>query len=79
MLEDYIKAKIKAEPRLAWLSSHDHVTEGAHIYLLADNSNWAHTASLSTDGLQTLTPDAAKAALDVRFEEVLTNLFGKGA
>lgn len=79
MLEDYIKEKINADPRLVWLSSHDQVIPGARIYHLAANKDWAHTASLSTDGLQALAPDAAKAALDVRFEDMLTNLFGKGA
>jgi hypothetical protein len=80
-MSDYIKDKVKEEPRLVWLSTQDHVAGDAHIYILADNSNWANTASLSTDGLQPLSnnPQAQMDILDVRFQQVKDALLGKGA
>jgi hypothetical protein len=77
---DYIKEKIKKEPRLVWISGEDHIINGAHILTIGNNSNWAETASISTDGLQPLSnnPQAQMAIMDVRFQQVLDALFGKG-
>ena len=80
-MNDYIKEKLEKEPHLVWLSTQDHVAGDAHTYVLADNSNWANTASLSTDGLQPLSnnPQAQMDILDVRFQQVKDALLGKGA
>lgn len=77
---DYIKAKLKKEPRLVWISRDDHIINGAYIFTIADNSNWTSMASLSTDGLQALSdnPQAQMAVIDQRFQQILDVLFGKG-
>ena len=74
----YVQDKVKKEPRLVWIKGEDHIINGAHIFTIADNSNWANTASISTDGLQGLTPQSQMAIMDMRFQQVLDTLFGKG-
>jgi hypothetical protein len=80
-ISDYIQEKIKKEKRLVWISNEDRTVSGAHVYVLADNSDWAKTATLSTDGLQSLSnnPQAQMDIIDERFQQVLDILFGKGA
>jgi hypothetical protein len=73
-ISEYMKGKIKQEPRLVLLSNEN------HIMTIADNSNWGKTTTISTDGLQSLSDNfqAQTDIMDVRFQQALDTLFGKG-
>lgn len=74
-MHEYVRGKVKADPRLHYLIEHGHVGPDARIHQIADSKDFSREVSLSTHGMPT-DEVGAKRAIDNRLAQIVEVLFG---